>query len=237
MSLMRYLGYVDTAGYSARAAGIVQRLFPEVLWEGPRDGRQVALTFDDGPHPVDTPAVLEVLGRREVTASFFHIGEVAERHHDLVWEVAAAGHQLALHGYIHRAFPLIEPRLLHDQLSRGQRLLASSSGRDPRSIRYVRPPFGAYLPRTLDALRSWGYRVVMGSVVPMHWHQSAAKTIRETAQAVRPGAVLVLHESLGGPPVASLTDAIISQLLAAGVVFVTVDEMWSLRERAGDPHG
>jgi peptidoglycan/xylan/chitin deacetylase (PgdA/CDA1 family) len=233
MSLMRYLCYVDTAGYSARAAGIVQRLFPEVLWEGPRDGRQVALTFDDGPHPVDTPAVLEVLGRREVTASFFHIGEVAERHRDLVWAVAAAGHQIALHGYVHRAFPLIAPRVLHAQLGRGQQLLASFSGRDPRSIRYVRPPFGAYLPGTLDALRSWGYRVVMGSVVPVHWFQPAAKTIRETTRAVRPGAVLVLHESLGGPPVASLTDAIIGELLAAGVAFVTVDEMWSLRERTG----
>jgi peptidoglycan/xylan/chitin deacetylase (PgdA/CDA1 family) len=236
MSLMRFLRYVDTAGHSARGAGIAQRLFPQVLWEGPRDGRQVALTFDDGPHPADTPDVLEVLGRHGVSASFFHIGDRAEQHGDLVRAVAAAGHQIGLHGYVHRPFPLIPPRVLHAQLGQGQRLLASLSGRDPRSVSYVRPPFGAYLPGTLDALRSWGYRVVMGSIMPVHWFQPAAKTIRETARAVRPGAVLVLHESLGGPPVASLADMIIGELLAAGVLFVTVDEMWSLRERAGGAH-
>ena len=90
------------------------------------------------------------------------------------------------------------------------------TGRDAAAIRDVRPPYGLYTPAVLQALAAWGYRPVMWSVVPFHWLQPAAPSIAQATGSARPGSVLVLHESLAGPPVAELSDAIIPRLKAAG---------------------
>jgi peptidoglycan/xylan/chitin deacetylase (PgdA/CDA1 family) len=186
----------------------------------------VALTFDDGPDPRDTPQLLEVLARQQVTATFFQLGQRAEQSPALVSAVAAAGHQLALHGYRHRPFPLEAPLALRAQLAYTQRLLVALSGQESAVIRDVRPPYGLCTPAGLRALAAWGYRPVMWSVAPFHWQQPPSATIAQATHLVRPGSVLVLHESLGGPAVADLTDVILTWLKAAGFQFVSVDQMW-----------
>jgi peptidoglycan/xylan/chitin deacetylase (PgdA/CDA1 family) len=169
---------------------------------------------------------LEVLARQQITATFFHLGEHVERWPQGVRAVAALGHQVAVHGYRHRPFPLEAPAALRGQLAYTRQLLASLSGRDVTAIRDVRPPYGLYTPSTLAALAAWGYRAVMWSVVPFHWVQPAHPTIDQTTSLMRSGSVLVLHEGLGGPPVAQLTDVIVTRLKAAGYQFVNVEQMW-----------
>jgi len=154
------------------------------------------------------------------------VGEHVERWPDGVRAVAGAGHQLAIHGYRHRPFPLEVPASLRSQLAHTQQLLASLSERDSAVIRDVRPPYGLSTPATLAALTAWGYRTVMWSLVPFHWLQPAQPTIAQVTRLIRTGSVLVLHESLGGPPVAQLTDAIVIRLKAAGYQFVSVEQMW-----------
>src|SRR4029079_19642657 len=78
----------------------------------PRTSRDVALTFDDGPLPVGTPAVFEILAARGAQATFFLVGEQVERYPALAAEIAAAGHALALHGYRHRLLLRIPPHEL-----------------------------------------------------------------------------------------------------------------------------
>ncbi|MBC8075114.1 MAG: polysaccharide deacetylase family protein, partial [Chloroflexales bacterium] len=162
------------------------------------------------------------------------IGERVERHPDLVRAVADAGHQVAIHGYRHRAFPLEVSAALRAQLAHTQRLLAALTSCDAATIRDVRPPYGLYTPAVLAALLAWGYRPVMWSVVPFHWLQPAAPSVAQATRMARPGTVLVLHESLAGPPVADLSDAIIPQLKAMGFRFISVDAMWRLHPLA--PH-
>src|SRR4051794_28550205 len=78
----------------------------------------VAITFDDGPHPQGTPAVLEVLDRAGVHATFFLVGEQVERRPALAAEIAAAGHRVAVHGQRHRNLLRLTPRALADDLDR-----------------------------------------------------------------------------------------------------------------------
>ena len=205
---------------------LLRRRFPQALWQGDPGRREIALTFDDGPHPRDTPCLLEVLAKHDIKATFFSVGSQVELHSDLTRAVATAGHQIGIHGYRHRAFLLERPAALHSQLAFTQQLIATAVQRTPATIRDVRPPFGIFTPATLRRLISWGYRPVMWSLVPLHWLQPAETTIRQVTRQVRAGSLLVLHERLPGPPVAALADSIVARLKAADFQFATVEEMW-----------
>jgi peptidoglycan/xylan/chitin deacetylase (PgdA/CDA1 family) len=199
--------------------------FPQALWNGRGDRREIALTFDDGPYPQDTPRLLELLARQQVSATFFQVGKQVEKYPKLVRQVAEAGHQVGMHGYRHRAFPLESSKTLRGHLAHTQFLIAQACQREPTTINLVRPPYGLFLPSTLKALVRWGYRPVMWSVAPFHWLQSAQATIRQAQRQVINGSLLVLHEGLAGPSVLTFTEPIIVHFKAAGFQFITVDQM------------
>lgn len=200
--------------------------FPQALWAGNPHRREIALTFDDGPHPHDTPRLLDLLAKHEVTATFFHLGRRVETFPHLVGDVAAAGHQIGLHGYRHYPFPLELPQRLHRQLDRTRLLMGAACNCDPATLRDVRPPYGLFTPGILDRLIDWGYRPVLWSLVPFHWQQPAEVTLEQINRQAKAGSLLVLHEGLSGPPIAMLAGTIISRLKAANFRFVTVSQMW-----------
>lgn len=156
-----------------------------------------ALTFDDGPHPEETPRVLEVLARHGARATFFMVGSRAAAHPELVAQVAAAGHAIGNHTYDHLPMPET-PRLERlRQLARTRRALGRHDGR------LFRPPFGgqSYGSRA-DALLL-GYEVVAWTMHGEDWagHDSATILGRLERQ-LRPGAIVLLHDTLftAGPP-------------------------------------
>lgn len=210
-----------------------QRRHPEVLYYGDGARRQIALTFDDGPHPDDTPRLMEMLEKHRVYATFHLVGRYAERHPDLVRRIHQSGHQLALHGYRHIPFPLETESMLHTGLERARKAIADSTGMGPNSIRDLRPPYGMFTVSTLSRLLEWGYRPVMWSCVPPHWMQPVGWSIRQVMAAAVPGAVIVLHDGHGhGGRVAEIVDAVIPRLRSLGYEFVTVDEMQQGRNQA-----
>lgn len=211
------------------AARLLDRRFPEILWMGNPALRQVALTFDDGPDPRDTPALLEVLGRHGVTATFSWLGERVEAHPELVAQAAAAGHQLMIHGYRHRSFLLEQQPALRGMLNQTRDLLARHSGRDPATITSVRPPFGHFSGPILSSLLAWGYQPVLCSIMPTHWIQPALLSVRHVVAQAEPGSLIVLHETLSGPPVAELTDSILAGLADRAFSFVTIDQLRAAR--------
>ena len=99
----------------------------------------VLLTFDDGPHPDGTPAVLTELDRLGASAVFFVCGEQVERYSELVSEIVAAGHELGLHGYRHRTRLQWSRRLIAGDTRRARAAVADAAGIEPR---LYRPPFG-----------------------------------------------------------------------------------------------
>ena len=160
----------------------------------PPTGRDVALTFDDGPHPVGTPAVLEALAARAAKATFFLVGEQVERYPSLAADIAAAGHGIALHGYRHRLLLRIPPRALVDDLHRAHALITEATGRAPT---VYRPPYGVFSPAGLRIARRQGWEPMLWSRWGTDWRKfiSPRTIAQRVTRGVIGGDVLLLHDA------------------------------------------
>jgi peptidoglycan-N-acetylglucosamine deacetylase len=168
----------------ARGLGIPRRL---------EDRAGVALTFDDGPHPQGTPAMLEILAREGARATFFMIGEQVQRRPELAAEVVAAGHAVALHGYRHRLQLRLSASEVKSDLERGAAAIEDATGASPA---LHRPPFGIYSAAGL-ALARERFQPLLWSRWGKDWRKLATPG-RIAARATRdlaPGDVILLHDA------------------------------------------
>jgi peptidoglycan-N-acetylglucosamine deacetylase len=157
-------------------------------------GGGVALTFDDGPHPEGTPAVLEVLGAAGIAATFFVVGEQVERRPALVAETLQRGHVVALHAYRHRPQPALPGRVVRDDLARGAAAIENAVG---RPVVWHRPPYGLYSPAGLAAARRRGLKPLLWSKWGRDWRRLTTPqriAARATAR-LRDGDVILLHDA------------------------------------------
>jgi len=154
----------------------------------------VALTFDDGPHPVGTPAVLEVLAAARAPATFFLVGEQVERQPSLAAEIVAEGHDIALHCRRHRNLLRLTPRQIRDDLDRAAATIADATGRAPL---LHRPPYGIFSASGLRIVRRRGWEPLLWSRWGRDWAASAtAGSIAARAtRNLRAGDVILLHDS------------------------------------------
>jgi peptidoglycan-N-acetylglucosamine deacetylase len=154
----------------------------------------VAITFDDGPHPEGTPAVLDVLARAGVRATFFVIGEQVRRRPELVVRAAAAGHAIALHGDRHRLQLRLSAAAVAEDLNRGMEAIEDATGATPA---WHRPPFGIYSPAGLRAAREAGLAPLLWSRWGRDWRKYTTPR-RIAARATRSligGDVILLHDA------------------------------------------
>jgi peptidoglycan-N-acetylglucosamine deacetylase len=166
---------------------------PVVLREEGVEG--VALTFDDGPHPQGTPAVLEILREAgDQKATFFLAGEQVEQRPLLAAEIVAAGHRVELHCHRHRNQLRLTPRSLLDDAERGRAAIEDATG---QAIADYRPPYGIFSGAGLRAIRSRGWRPVLWSKWGRDWMRSAtAESItRKATTGIRPGDIVLLHDA------------------------------------------
>ena len=203
---------------------------PDALWEGDRHGNQIALTFDDGPHPQFTPPLLKVLETYNVRATFFWLGSWVQNYPEVAQQVYEAGHQLALHGFQHQPFLFKKPEEIRQSLQATQNAIATVCPGAPTAID-VRPPYGVCTAKTVRQLKAWGFRTVMWSVVPIDWTEPGVEIVRQRViQQTRSGDLIVLHDgSSGGQAVANCTEQILPQLLDKGFEFISINEMWAQR--------
>jgi peptidoglycan/xylan/chitin deacetylase (PgdA/CDA1 family) len=222
MGIAPFLPYVHRA---------LSPLFPGCLWQGDPNRKEIALTFDDGPHPEYTLQLLEVLAEYQVTASFFWLGACVELAPQVVQAVHEQGHGLGLHGYTHRSFPKMTGKQLLHNLDRTRGAIASTCSLDPDTLRDVRPPNGVFTPKTLSQLKSGGYRPVMWSVVPVDWVCPGIEQVtRRVVEQTQNGSIIVLHDGpYGGQDVAQVTRQLLPQLLSQGYQFVTIDQFWNYK--------
>lgn len=142
------LGYVITLGWGVFDIG--SQFFIRTVWKGPR-GR-VTFTFDDGPHPIYTPQILQVLEDEKVQATFFCIGKHAEQHPELIRAIAAKGHTIGNHTYQHtHLFGLMPTVKVREEIQHGKRVIHAILGKTPRMFR---PPFGVLNPKIAQAVEA-----------------------------------------------------------------------------------
>jgi peptidoglycan/xylan/chitin deacetylase (PgdA/CDA1 family) len=158
----------------------------------------LALTFDDGPNPEATPAILDALGARDVKASFFILGKHAERWPALVRRVAEEGHTVCNHGYYHRKLHLKSPAYVRGDLELGTRAIVDACGVQPA---FFRAPHGFRSPWVTPIARKLGQRTVGWSQGVWDSSRPGVEAIVErTVRAAWPGAILLLHDGDGYDP-------------------------------------
>jgi peptidoglycan/xylan/chitin deacetylase (PgdA/CDA1 family) len=156
--------------------------------------RGVALTFDDGPHPQGTPAVLEALAGARALATFYLVGEQVVRWPALAGEIAAAGHEIGLHGYHHRLLLRRTVGALETDLDRALDVIAAATGRRPTSYR---PPYGVFSSGALRLVRRRGWSPLLWSRWGRDWgrRETPAAISRRATDRLGAGDVVLLHDA------------------------------------------
>ena len=188
----------------------------------------LAMTFDDGPDPDNTPRLLDILAERGIRATFYLIGELAARHPDVVRRTAAEGHELGNHTWSHRFLTTQTAHRITEELGRTSDAIQDATGVPPGTLR---PPYGAVTP----ALTRWidhefGYPIIHWSVTAQDWDEPSPEVITERLLSrVFSGAIILNHDPID-PTVAAMPETL-DRLVASGYHFATVGELMA----RGDP--
>ena len=203
--MSRLTGLVKGAAGLAAAGALVQAV-PTVTSLGPvraavwprltglGDAEHVALTFDDGPDPASTPLFLDALDEAGIRATFFLLGRMVQQAPWLARRIADAGHEVALHGWAHRAHIAVSPAQTLRDLRQGRDEVASATGRAPT---WYRPPYGVATAATFSACRKLGLRPVLWSAWGRDWTAQATpeSVFHTVARDLRGGGTILLHDS------------------------------------------
>ncbi|MFQ5639259.1 MAG: polysaccharide deacetylase family protein [bacterium] len=174
----------------------LERLGPviteRILWQADTQQPRIALTFDDGPHPENTPRLLEVLNKTSVPATFFLIGQHITAHFRLAQQIVAAGHETANHTFTHPLLWKLNDQEILSEIERTDTLLRDLNGAHPQ---FLRPPMGLFSKRVLDVVEQAGYQTVVGDVYPRDPHLPGKdKIVRRVLHRVENGSIIILHD-------------------------------------------
>jgi peptidoglycan-N-acetylglucosamine deacetylase len=173
------------------ACGPVRRLTPGLAGEGRSGG--VALTFDDGPDPAGTPAVLDALAGLGWRATFFLLASQVRRHPDMARRIVDAGHEVAVHGTIHRNHLVRTPMGIRRDLRVATREVAEVTG---VRARWFRPPYGVISAGTVWAARNVGLTPVLWTAWGKDWRAGPPGDVAaEVMSTLRDGGTVLLHDS------------------------------------------
>lgn len=182
------------------------------------DRKMVALTFDDGPHPVYTERLLDGLKERDVKATFFLIGKSADKYPDLVKRMAEEGHLIGNHTMDHVQLNHKTYEEAIEQIRQSNQIISQITGQTPQ---YIRPPFGEWSKELQEEV---DMTAVLWDVDPVDWKVKNTDTVvKRILKNARDGDIILLHDVYGTSVDAALE--IVDQMRAEGYEFVTVDEI------------
>jgi peptidoglycan/xylan/chitin deacetylase (PgdA/CDA1 family) len=183
----------------------------------------IAITFDDGPDPVLTPRLLDLLKQRSIHATFFLVGKNAAAFPEVVRRIVAEGHEVGNHSWSHPLLTQLGQESVESQLRRTHDAIVKACGTAPL---LYRPPYGAVrLSQRTRIEKTFGYPAILWDVDPQDWKhpRSAQKVYDSIHSQTRPGSIILCHD-IHETTVAAMPSTL-DDLTARGYRFVTVTQL------------
>ena len=184
----------------------------------PVEAPKIALTFDDGPSAAWTPALLDGLKERGVKATFFLIGENADKNPEIVKRMAEEGHLIGNHTYHHVELTKVSENEARLELADTSAVIVRITGKEPE---YMRPPFGAWQRKLEQEIQMLP---VLWTIDPLDWTtENQDEIVNKVVTEAEENDIILLHDCYKSSVEAGLR--IVDILQEEGFVFVTVDEL------------
>lgn len=220
MKLIRLISLFLTAALSLSAAASDSA----VVYRHDNSLKRIALTFDDGPHYKYTPEILDILKEYGAKATFFVVGELAERYPELILREIAEGHEVANHTWSHPKMSKLSQAKLTEEILRTERLLNEIADYRPKLFR---PPEGSFRRSSEELAEDNDYTLIMWTVDTRDWaHTPVDKIVETVLTQTGSGSIILCHDFIGrDSPTPEALRIIIPRLLDDGYEFVTVSEL------------
>lgn len=186
--------------------------------------KQIAITFDDGPHPKETDKILDILSKYNVKATFFVVGKHVDWYSEPVIRASREGHEIGNHTYNHPNINNLSKKQLLDEIYKCELAIIDKTGKKPTVFR---PPFGNFDDKIIQEIsKETGYSTILWSSVDVKdWKNPSAQYMsNEIIKNTKSGDIILLHDYCTESTVKSL-ETIISSLIDRGYEFVTVSEL------------
>ena len=189
------------------------------------DGPYIAITFDDGPNPAQTPRLLKMLKDRGIKATFFCLGECVAQNPDVAKQIVEEGHEIANHSWSHPLLSKMGEAAVKDQIDRAHNVIKQTTGVTPT---LMRPPYGGFTVRQRSwANAVWNYKIILWDVDSLDWkHRSPTKAESIIMAETKKGSIILCHDI--HKTTVDAMPATLDALLAKGFKFVTVTELMKM---------
>lgn len=194
----------------------------------PTEKKQIALTFDDGPHPTLTPRILEILAQYNIPATFFMVGQNVLNYPEAARAVIQSGHEVGNHTFSHPHIGNLSEQAIFDEIGKCEDALEELCEYRPHLLR---TPQGALTPSLERCLLDDDYILVLWSLDTRDWeNKSTAHVVQTVLENVQAGDIILMHDFIGhNSKTPEALEKIIPILLSQGYEFVTVSALLGLR--------
>ncbi|MBD7909341.1 polysaccharide deacetylase family protein [Sporosarcina gallistercoris] len=206
-----------------------------------RKGNGIMLTFDDGPNPLYTPVLLDLLARHQIQAVFFVVGKHAEQNPGIIRRMHEEGHSIGIHHYEHISTWRLTPEQTHQQISRTAEVIKRITGSEPV---FYRPPWGRF--NLVTPFVSHPYTTIMWTHIIGDWkvrtcNEKLAERLRDIGAD---GSIVVLHDDGSNPGaddeapahMLHVLESYIREAIAEGIRFIPPDELTMKGQEHGHVH-
>ena len=221
-----WTGYILICSFGV--AKLKLNFFVPAVCRGDSTERLVTLTFDDGPDPEGTPALLEILKLHQIKAVFFPIGTKIKAHPEMIQQIDQDGHLIGNHTFRHNWYTnFLISKPMNREIRMSQEAIAAVIGKVPG---YFRPPIGLTNPHLRNALKKQGLTVVGWDVRPFDIGTKADQVIKRVLKKIRPGSIILLHDKGRTPAdLTGLIDELVTKIKARGFGFADPERLLGKR--------
>ena len=197
------------------------------------DGPYIAMTFDDGPNPKNTPKLLDLLAAKHIKATFFVVGECATDYPAIMKRIVAEGHEIGNHSWDHPNFGKSSDVKIRSQVQRTNDIILAETG---IKTTLLRPPYGSMTPKQRQWVHDeFGYDIILWDVDPNDWKEPGVNVVAQRIiSGTRPGSIILSHD-IHAPTIEAMP-RVFDALLAKGFKFVTVSELIAMDKRSAKPN-